>query len=382
MKVLFAIKRLASAAGGAERVLCTVCSDLVSRGHDVSILTFDSPGETSFYPLDPRVNIIDLGIGDSSRPAGMIETFIRMKALRQAINKERPDVAVGFMHSMFVPLAFALVGTGVPVIGSEHIVPEHYRTRRLQYLLLIIASLFLNKLTVLSQSIRSRYPVTVRRRMVEMPNPVEAASDCANVSDANEIFTLLSVGRLEAQKDHATLIRAFARIMHRFPQWQLKIVGEGSQRPDLTLLINELDMSERVMMPGVMVNIGEAYQSAQAFVISSRYEAFGLVTAEAMSYGLPVIGFADCPGTNEIIINGLNGILVEPDDDRVISLARALSTLLSNQDLRQKFGLAGRQSILTYFSSRQVCNKWEELLSECCKPSLLRVPKNKNDGVN
>jgi glycosyltransferase involved in cell wall biosynthesis len=141
-------------------------------------------------------------------------------------------------------------------------------------------------------------------------------------------------------------------------------------------------MSERVMMPGVMVNIGEAYQSAQAFVISSRYEAFGLVTAEAMSYGLPVIGFADCPGTNEIIINGLNGILVEPDDDRVISLAQALSTLLSNQDLRQKFGSAGRQSILTYFSSRQICNKWEELLSECCKPSLCRVPKNKNDGVN
>ena len=382
MKVLFAIKRLASAVGGAERVLCTVCSYLVSRGHDVSILTFDSRGETSFYPLDPRINIIDLGIGDSSRPAGMIETFIRMKALRQAINKERPDMAVGFMHSMFVPLAFALVGTGVPVIGSEHIVPEHYRTRRLQYLLLIIASLFLNKLTVLSQSIRSRYPVIVRRRMVEMPNPVEAALDCADVSDANEIFTILSVGRLEAQKDHATLIRAFARIMHRFPQWQLKIVGEGSQRPELTLLINELDMSERVMMPGVMVNIGEAYQSAQAFVISSRYEAFGLVTAEAMSYGLPVIGFADCPGTNEIIVNGLNGILVEPDDDRVISLAQALSTLLSNQDLRQKFGSAGRQSILTYFSSTQICNKWEELLSKCCRPSLRRVPKNKNDGVN
>lgn len=382
MKVLFAIKRLSSAVGGAERVLCTVCSDLVSRGHEVSILTFDSPGEISFYPLDPRVNRIDLGIGDSSRPAGLIETFIRMKALRRAINKEGPDVAVGFMHSMFVPLAFALAGTGVPVLGSEHIVPEHYRTRRLQYLLLIVASLFLDKLTVLSQSIRSRYPFIVRGRMVEMPNPVETALDCANVSDANEIFTLLSVGRLEMQKDHSTLIRAFARIMDRFPQWQLKIVGEGSQRQDLMLLINELDMVERIMMPGVIVNIGEAYQSAQAFVIPSRYEAFGLVTAEAMSYGLPVIGFADCPGTNEIIINGLNGLLVEPGDDRVISLAQALSTLLSNQELRQQFGTTGRQSILAHFSSRQVCNKWEELLSEYCKSFLHRASKNKNDGVN
>ncbi len=382
MKILFAIKRLSSTVGGAERVLCTVCSDLVGRGHEVSILTFDSPGEMSFYPLDPRVNRIDLGIGDSSRPAGMIETLIRMKSLRQAVNKEGPDVVVGFMHSMFVPLAFALAGTGLPVVGSEHIVPEHYRTRRLQYLLLIVASLFLNKLTVLSQSIRSRYPFIVRRRMVEMPNPVEAALDCANVSDANEVFTLLSVGRLEMQKDHSTLIRAFALIMHRFPQWQLKIVGEGSQRQDLMFLINELDMAERIMMPGVLTNIGEAYHSAQAFVIPSRYEAFGLVTTEAMSYGLPVIGFADCPGTNEIIINGVNGLLVEPGDDRVTSLAQALSTLLSNQDLRQQFGSTGRQSILAFFSSRQVCNKWEELLSVYCKPSLHQVSKNKNDEVN
>lgn len=382
MRVLFAIKRLALAVGGAERVLCTVCSDLVSRGHEVSILTFDFPGEKPFYPLDPRVNRIDLGIGDSSRPAGMIETFIRIRALRRTINAERPDVVVGFMHSMFVPLAFALAGTGVPVVGSEHIVPDHYRTRRLQYLLLILSSLFVDKLTVLSKSIRSRYPFNVRRKMIEMPNPVESAVGCSNVSDANETFTLLSVGRLEMQKDHSTLIRAFAQIMHQFPQWQLKIVGEGPLRQDLALLINEFDMVGRIMMPGVMANIGEAYQSAQAFVIPSRYEAFGLVTTEAMSYGLPVIGFADCPGTNEIIIDGLNGLLVEPGNDRVISLAKALYTLLSNPELRQQLGAVGRKSIITHFSPIQVCNKWEELLRECCKPFPHRMFKNKNDGVN
>jgi glycosyltransferase involved in cell wall biosynthesis len=382
VKVLFAIKKLVSAVGGAERVLCIVCSDLVSRGHEVSILTFDFPGDQPFYPLDQRVKRIDLGIGDSARPAGMIETFIRMRALRRAINAERPDVTVGFMHSMFIPLAFALAGTGVPVLGSEHIVLDHYRTRRLQYMLLILASFFLKNLTVLSQSIRSRYPFSLRRKMVEIPNPVETAVSCANVSHANEIFTLLSVGRLEIQKDHSTLVRAFAKIMHQFPQWHLKIVGEGSLRQDLALLIDKLDMAERVMMPGVMANISEAYLSAQAFVIPSRYEAFGLVTTEAMSYGLPVIGFADCPGTNEIIIDGLNGLLVEPGDDRVNSLAEALSTLLSNPELRQQFGAIGKQSIITYFSPRQVCNKWEELLQKCCKPFPHRVSKNKNDGVN
>jgi glycosyltransferase involved in cell wall biosynthesis len=375
VKVFFAIKRLASAVGGAERVLCTVCSELVNRGHEVSILTFDFPGQKSFYPLDPRVNRIDLGIGDSSQPAGIVETFIRMRALRQAINLEKPDVVVGFMHSMFVPLAFALAGTRVPVVGSEHIVPDHYRTRRLQYLLLILSSLFLDKLTVLSHSIRSKYPFSLRKKMVVMPNPVEAPVNWIKVDCAKKFYTLLSVGRLEIQKDHATLIRAFTRITYQFPQWRLKIVGEGSLRSDLALLIDKLGMTERIIMPGVMANISDAYQSAKAFVIPSRYESFGLVTAEAMSYGLPLIGFADCPGTNEIIKDGLNGLLVEPGSDRVVSLAQALSTLLSNQDLRQRLGDTGRRSTIAHLSQGQICDKWEDLLQEFCKPFLHRLSK-------
>lgn len=362
MKVLFAIKRLASAVGGAERVLCTVCSELASRGHEVSILTFDPPGGQPFYPLDPRVKRIDLGIGDSSQPAGLIETFARMRALRRVIHAERPDVAVGFMHSMFVPLAFALAGTGVPVLGSEHIVPEHYRTRPLQYLLLILASPLLNKLTVLSQAIRSRYPKSIRERMVEMPNPVEAAANCANVGGAKKNITLLSVGRLEAQKDHATLIRAFAQVANKFPQWRLKIVGQGILRADLASLVEALDLQAKVAMPGVTTAIADEYMAAEIFVISSRYEAFGLVTAEAMSHGLPVVGFADCPGTNELIEAGKTGLLVAPGSDRVGALASALSQLMAAPSLRQNLGKAGHEAIKARFSPGQVCDQWETLL--------------------
>lgn len=363
MKVLFAIKKLASAVGGAERVLCTVCSELVKRGHEVSILSFDPPGGMPFYPLDPRVRRVDLGIGDSSQHAGLFETLIRMRALRRVVCAEQPDVAVGFMHSMFVPLAFALTGTGIPALGSEHIVPEHYRTRRLQYLLLILAAPFLVKLTGLSQAIRSRYPSGVRRRMVVMPNPVGAAANLANVGRTKEHFTLLSVGRLDAQKDHATLIRAFAQIVHKFPRWHLKIVGEGSLRANLERLIEELGLRDKVTMPGVTAAIGDEYVAAGIFVIPSLYEAFGLVTVEAMSHGLPVVGFADCPGTNELIEAGNTGLLVEPFSDRVASLASALSRLMADPSLRQRLGEAGRDAIRSRFSPEHACDLWEDLLN-------------------
>jgi glycosyltransferase involved in cell wall biosynthesis len=379
VKILFAIKRLASAVGGAERVLCSVCSELAKRGHEVSILTFDPPDDSPFYLLDSRVKRIDLSIGDSSRQTGLGEILLRMKALRRTVRAERPDIAVGFMHSMFVPLAFSLAGTGVPVLGSEHIVPEYYRTRYFQYLSLRLAATFLVNLTVLSESIRLCYPNGVRRRMVVMPNPVEMTSNVAKVGFEKKSFILLSVGRFDAQKDHATLIRSFSQIAHEFPKWHLKIVGEGLLRPELELLVQTLGLQARVTMPGVSSAIGMEYESAEAFVISSRYEAFGLVTAEAMSHGLPVIGFADCLGTNELIEAGRTGILVDPGDDRVGSLASDLSRLMTDPELRRRLGRAGRDAVNTRFSSQQVCDLWEKLLRSLIKSAF--SPDNSQSGT-
>ena len=364
MKLLFAIKRLSSAIGGAERVLCVVCSGLAQRGHDVSVVTFDQPDGQPFYPLDARVKRIDLGIGDSSRKARVGETLGRISALRRVVMEEGPQVAVGFMHSMFVPLAVASAGTAIPVMGSEHIVPEHYRTRPLQYALLIAASPFLSKVTVLSESIRIRYPAPMRRRMVVMPNPVMIASGKAEPGAEKTRYVLLNVARLDTQKDHATLLRAFAQIAAAYPDWELRIIGDGPLRGELENLVHELGLLKRVSMPGVTSEIGEEYRGADAFVISSRYEAFGLVTAEAMTYGLPAVGFADCPGTNELIQNGSTGLLAAAGPDRVASLARELERLLSDPDLRRRLGDAGKLAIDRSFSAQHVCDLWERLLEE------------------
>jgi glycosyltransferase involved in cell wall biosynthesis len=373
MKLLFAIKRLHSAVGGAERVLCTVCSELAMRGHDVAIVTFDPPGGQPFYSLAARVRRIDLGIGDVTRNARVDETLHRMRVLRRVVMEENPQVAVGFMHSLFVPLAFALAGTSIPVLGSEHIVPEHYRTRPLQYALLIAASPFLTKVTVLSDAIRGRYPAPIRKRMIVMPNPVVPAIDQAGSGAKKTRYVLLNVGRLDAQKDHATLLRAFARIATAYPDWELRIIGNGPLRRELEILVHDLGLEERVRMPGVKSDIGVEYCAADAFVISSRYEAFGLVTAEAMSYGLPAVGFADCPGTNELIQDGSTGLLAAAGPDRTMSLSHELERVMSDPDLRRRLGIAAKSAIGRRFSAEHVCNLWESLLgSVCVDPGLAR----------
>jgi glycosyltransferase involved in cell wall biosynthesis len=360
VKLLLCIKQLHAAAGGAERVFCTLSSELASRGHSVTVISFDAPHQAPFYGLDPRVRRASLAIGDASRSAGIVETLRRMAALRAFVRSEQPDVVVGFMHSMFVPLALALWGTRIPIIGSEHIVPEHYASRPLQYLLLVLTAPLLTAMTVLSEAIRQRYPGCLRRRMQVVPNPVHVVDTSVPASADSANPVLLSVGRLDVQKDHATLLRAFAQLS--LPSWQLRIVGDGPLRVELTQLAATLGVSSRVSMPGVTQEIDSEYRRAQAFVLSSRYESFGLATAEAMSHGLPVVGFADCPGTNELISNGQTGLLVDPGSDRVSALAGALRTLLADATLRRRLGDAGRRAIGDRFSMARVGDVWERLL--------------------
>ena len=373
MKVLFAIKRLAATAGGAERVLCTVCSILAERGYEVVLVTFDSPGGSTFYPLDARVRRLDAGIGDSSSHARLGETWHRMRAIRQIVLEEKPNLVVGFMHSIYVPLALALVGTATPVLGSEHIVPEHYQSRRLEYLLLVLASFFLARMTVLSEAIKARYPLPVRRRMVVMPNPVEIPVGQIPPEQVKLRRVLLNVGRLEDQKDQHTLLRAFGRVAASFPDWDLRIVGDGSLRASLEMGVRELGLEGRVFLPGVTADIAAEYRAADIFALSSRYEAFGLVTAEAMSFGLPTLGFADCPGTNELIQHEQNGLLVPPGEDRTAGFAQGLARLMRDSSLRHKLGDAGRSAVLNSYATARIGDLWEKLLADVCKTSKAQM---------
>lgn len=159
--------------GGTERIVVDLAKYLTRNNHDVSILTFDMLGSSSFYPIDDRVKRHDIGIGDTRRKSGVNDTFRRIFAMRQVIFIERPDIVVGFMHSMYVPLAVSLIGTGFPIVGSEHIVPQHYEKRRLEYLFVHLSTFLIDRFTVLSETIRKSYGSFFRRKAIIMPNPVK-----------------------------------------------------------------------------------------------------------------------------------------------------------------------------------------------------------------
>lgn len=148
---------------------------------------------------------------------------------------------------------------------------------------------------------------------------------------------ILSVGTLKAQKDHKTLIEAFALLPKRLNA-KLAILGEGSLRPELEMLVRRLGLEGRVLMPGFVLDPYPWYQTADLFVLSSRWEGFGNVIVEALECGVPVVS-TDCPsGPAEILQNGRFGSLV-PVQDKVAmadAITRALQQSVDRVALRRR----------------------------------------------
>jgi len=359
MKIIFAIKTLEHSVGGAERITSCLANALHDKGHDITVLSFDNDNVPGFYPLNVGINRAYVPAADTSQKTSFKEIPKLLRGLRKTITDLKPDIVIAVMHSMFVPLQLALLGTGIKVIFSEHTVPKYYKNKRIEFAALVSVGLLAKRITIASDSIKSLYPRILQRAMTVIPNPVFSTSRRADVVAASSRKTLLSVGRLDPLKDHNILIDAFAKIAATYPDWDLKIIGEGPERANLERLIHLHNLQDRIFLPGTTKDIGSFYEKSQLFVMPSRYESFGLATAEAMTHALPIVGFADCSGTNDLISHEHNGTLVT--SRCADALSEALSQLMKDPPMRQKYAECSLE-IAQKFDSLQIVNQWEELI--------------------
>lgn len=372
MKLLFAIKSVDAPGGGAERVLSDVVAGLSKRDHTITVMTSDQVGGRSFYEFPESVEIVRCPAGSMDRPTSTKDGVRKVLAFRAAVRHRMPDVAIGFMHSTYLPLGVALIGTGIPVLASEHTVFQHYLERPLQRAMLRLAPFLVARIAVVSESVRSGYPNYLRECMAVIPNPVSTPGNRVEKVAIPGRMVILAVGRIDEAKDHRTLLSAFARLASSYPGWVLRIVGAGPLRPQLERQACQLGISDRVEWAGLIADVRAEYESAEIFAMPSRYESFGLATAEALGHSLPAIGFADCEGTSELIVDMYNGLLIGAGD-RPTQFAKALERLMQSAALRAKLGSAGPVSIKK-FAISAVCDRWEELLLAVSKQQA-RIPE-------
>ena len=170
---------------------------------------------------------------------------------------------------------------------------------------------------------------------------------------------VLAIGRLAPDKDHGTLIRAFARVLDDHPTAQLTIVGEGEERDRLERLAATLLPSDRFRLEAPTgTDVVDLYHRADLVVLSSVREGAPNVLLEAMACGLPVVATA-VGGVPDLVADGVTGLLVPSGDP--VTMAGAIGRLLSDPAARAAFGRAGRERVERQFSIAEMVRAHEVL---------------------
>ena len=351
-------------AGGAERVMAAMANYWAEKGWTVNLLTLDSGKVPPFYPLHPAVCHRSLALaGISANPVqALLSNFQRIRKLRAAIRATRPDAVISLMSETNVVTLLATAGLGVPVLVQEQNDPSQQAMRPCWDTLRHWTYPRATHVVLLTARALGYFSPRVQNRARIIPNPamVSVAPRLPN-SGNGDAKTMIAMARFVPQKGLHMMLQAFAQVAARHPDWSLEILGDGPLRGELEALTESLGLRARVRLPGTTQEPHEKLRRADLFVLSSRHEGFPLSLCEAMACGLPAISF-DCPtGPAEIIRDGIDGVLVPPEN--VGALSEAMDRLMSDAPRRE--ALAARApEVLDRYGLEKIMGLWEATLSE------------------
>ncbi len=362
MRLTFAISSLS--CGGAERALSVLANSLDSLGYQVTVITIDTPA-SDFYQLRDGVARVSLGMLNKSANLGaaFYHNFRRLHALRQSIIASRPDAVIGFMSRTSVLSIEACLGLPIPVIASEQLDPRMGREGRMWELQRKVAYPRLAALVSASHGVDVFFSWLPAFKRHVIPNPLADVSQLAETKPAFHLNhgrkQIISMGRLVGQKGFDLLIEAFSALRNGFPNVDLTILGEGPERRNLEELVARKGLTNRVFLPGQVDVPFPILRQADLFVLSSRFEGFGNVLCEALACGLPVVSFACPSGPAEIIRDGVDGVLVPPED--VDSLTQTMTRLMADDAERTRLAACATEGA-SRFGAQVVVARWEDLL--------------------
>lgn len=362
MKIAMVITGLGM--GGAERQVCDLADQFIRLGHQILIVSMT--GEIINRPHSTEIDIISLRM--KKTPLGVFKAYWQAMKL---LNQYRPDVVHSHMvHANIFARLLRLVVSFPKLICSAHSVNEGGMWRILAYRLTDrLCDLSTNVSHEAVEAFIQQGAVATGRIQV-MYNGIDTERFYFNASvrnklryqlgiDNNELL-LLSVGRLTAAKDYKNLLFAFSILSSKFDNIQLAIIGEGEEKACLTTMATAQGCSDRVHFLGLRYDVEDWMSAADIFVLSSAWEGFGLVVAEAMAAERIVVA-TDSGGVKEVV--GTAGLLVPTQDSKLLSTAIEQAMMLSPLE-REVMTKEARTRVINHYSIETICLRWLNLYQD------------------
>lgn len=338
--------------GGTERVTSQLANLLINY-YDITIISLKSGQNINFY-VDERIDIIELrGISENK----LVRRLFNLIELNKHITNKNIDMFINV--DITLSLYTLPFRKRVKNISWEHFNFFSESNSRIRQFSRKISSRYSDAVVVLSDADLKNYQSNLKRysNIRRIYNPIAFNREVGGYNLNSKV--VLSVGRLESQKGFDILLDAWKNVSND-GSWVLKIIGDGSKKEELLAKISQNHINN-VMISPFTNDIEKEYINSAIYVMSSRYEGFGLALAEAQSKGLPLITF-DCPeGPAEIVGYGDYGILIE--NGNVQSLSNELSSLMNSIELREYWSNASLKGA-NRFNTQEILNEWINLFEE------------------
>ena len=353
MKLLYITNGI-NGAGGLERVLSVKASYLAEElGYDVTILVLNNTHQNLFYKFSPKIKFLSIDVLGLS---GYLASYRKgMQKMIDAVNPDIISVCDDGLKGFLLP---AIIRSNAKWIYERHVsklaesqsddhLIKKIVTRSKWFAMDRLAGKF-QRFIVLTEGNRKEW--TSLRNVEVIPNPL---SFYPAESSALRSKTVICVGKISYQKGQDLLLKAWEKVYKKYPDWKLHLYGKEN--------LNVLDTNHLVNNVSYFApakDIEQRYLHSDIYVMSSRYEGFGMVLIEAMACGIPCVSF-DCDyGPSDIISSGVDGFIVPKED--IDALAEKIIKLIENPEMLADFGRQAKESVLKY-KTEAVAKQWDSL---------------------